>query len=474
MAADRRGRPSSSTWVQWTSLAAAAVVLVVFLLAQGRDTVDVSYGRGSIAESVGDTPAETETVALPSLSELEALVRDRDVVRLPGAIAGWDTQTVEQAIGDDLIRILVAPPGLTREQQQTLSGVQLPESVRDAAEVADEVAVVITVTGTQTSARRVGQAAPYTLNSWRGDFLSGDVTSQILSVIAAARDEPSPEDLDPLAWREPSPAELAPVLTDLREQRWYAAPGTTLHRENEAVTLPSALDVAFPDEDALLVVLPRQPVGRPIPQYGPALHREFPDTPIVVMYGWWMEYHGPRGAEFADVVAASYYGQYGTVIEPRNLRQRGVLNVYLGRVADVRYSGIFERPLPYRPPDPLRMALPALPWVFGGCVLVFLGLSVRSVLLPPSIRRSTGAPARLTGLTALSIELSGLTRDAGSAALTRAVGRLGAAGSAIGDNLPDATIRSFLDEAERELTTAADALGRRDYRPDRYLQGRLE
>ncbi|WP_432839798.1 hypothetical protein [Dactylosporangium sp. CA-092794] len=70
--------------------------------------------------------------------------------------------------------------------------------------------------------------------------------------------------------------------------------------------------------------------------------------------------------------------------------QGNVLGAYLALVTDVRYAGLFDRPLPYQPFDPLRVALPALPWLFAACVVVFLLLSAAAL---PRRRRPAALPA---------------------------------------------------------------------------------
>jgi hypothetical protein len=142
----------------------------------------------------------------------------------------------------------------------------------------------------------------------------------------------------------------------------------------------------------------------------------------------------------------------------------------------VRYAGLFDRPLPYRPADPLRVALPVLPWLFVACAGVFFALSVRSLLRPlrrPRSRREPGTPARLAGLTALAVEMSVLTDRRSEAALTRGISALTAAREALDDDLPDAHVRDLLTGAEAELDEAARLLPYPGYRPADYLRERL-
>ncbi len=105
--------------------------------------------------------------------------------------------------------------------------------------------------------------------------------------------------------------------------------------------------------------------------------------------------------------------------------------------------------------------------------MVFLALSTRSLLGPRRGPRSAGVPARLAGLTALAIEMSGLTDEKSDPALTRGITKLRAAGDALAENLPDGHVRTLLDNAEAELDDTAWTLGRNDYRPYNYLRGRL-
>jgi hypothetical protein len=189
------------------------------------------------------------------------------------------------------------------------------------------------------------------------------------------------------------------------------------------------------------------------------------------MVGTWIRYHGPQAADFADVAAAAFFGGSGSALGRYTYPQGDVLAAYLGTVADVRYSGLFDRPLPYRPVDPVRVALPALPWVFAACVVAFLSLSVRPLLRPPARLRRGGTSARLAGLTALAVEISALAPAAPE--VTRAIGQLRAARSALDDDLPDRHVATLLDRAQAALDAVGRALEFPGYRPADYLRGRL-
>ncbi|WP_254910038.1 hypothetical protein [Micromonospora sp. NBS 11-29] len=143
----------------------------------------------------------------------------------------------------------------------------------------------------------------------------------------------------------------------------------------------------------------------------------------------------------------------------------------------MRYAGLFDRPLPYRPFDPLRVALPALPWIFAGCVAGFVVLSIRTVRGTgrgrPGEGGPGGTPARLAGLSALAVELSLLTDAHTDPALVRGVGRLRAARDAIDDGLPDRHVRGLLADAAAELDAVARDVRMPGYRPDVYLRTRL-
>jgi hypothetical protein len=442
---------------RWGFLAVAVLVLVVFLLAQ-RQGVDVSYGRSPASAAVPEGSAgELSDATVPSAAEMTAMVAAAPVVRLPGSVAYWDEQRVREAIGGRDVRILVAPPGLDEAER---------ERVRDVEDA------TVRVLGLEVSGG-LYQASADTLPGWRAQFATGDVTNLLVTLIAALGDDgPTPPDVDGLRWRDPDPAELAAVTADLRATGLHVAEGATL----TAVPAKSAA-TAFPNGDALYVALPRQPHGHPVPRYGPALTRIFPDRPIVVLYGAWIEYHGPHGEEFAEVTGASFYGQFADRLSRYDYPQDNVLSAYLARVTDVRYAGLFDRPLPYRPVDPLRVALPALPWLFAGCVVVFLALSARS-LWPGAGRAGTvvggpGTVARLAGLTALAVEMSLLTDRRSDAGLARSVTKLQAARSALDEGLPDQHVDTLLADAEAELDDTARTMGVAGYRPTLYLRERL-
>ncbi|WP_431917880.1 hypothetical protein [Micromonospora wenchangensis] len=439
--------------VRWALLGIAVLVLVVFLLAQRQQGIDVSYGRSPSSTAGVDTggAGTSEQATVPSVDEMTALVAAAPVVRLPGSVAYWNEQRVRAVAGDT--RILVAPPGLDKDER---------ERVRDVENA------TIRVIGTEVSGGFY-QASSDRLPAWRAQFATGDVTDLLITLITALRKEPTPTDRDELRWREPSGPELSTVLTDLRATGRHIAPGATLTDVPE-----TAARNAFPD-GAWYVALPVQRYGEPLPRYGPALSARFPDQPIVVMYGLWIEYHGPGAADFAELAGASFYGQFANLLSRTDYPQRNVLGVYLNRVTDIRYAGLFERPLPYRPADPLRVALPALPWLFAGCVAAFMALSARSLRRPEGrlgSRRDT-APTRLAGLTALAVEVSLLTDARSNPALTRGIVKLQAARSAWEEKLPARHVRTLLDEAAAELDDTARQVGIASYRPDNYLRGRL-
>ncbi|GGL19602.1 hypothetical protein [Mangrovihabitans endophyticus] len=467
--------------MRWPALVTAVAVLVVFLAVQ-RQSTDVSYGRSPAA---GDplpegSAGELSEATVPSVAEMTRMVAADDVVRLPGSVARWDQARVRSAAGGTPVRILVAPPGLDAAERDRV------RDVRNAT---------VRVIGTEVTGG-VYQARSDTLAGWRAQMATGDVTNLLVTLIHGIHETTAPADVDALRRRDPTPAELAAVLPDLRRGRTHVAPGATLSRSPAG-----AARAAFAGRPALFVALPRQPFGTPMPRYGPALARVFPDTPIVVLYGSWVEYTGPQAGDFADVAGASFYGQAGDRLGRYAYPQDAVLPAWLNRVTDIRYAGLFDRPLPYRPFDPLRVALPALPWLFAACVAVFLVLSARTarpgMARPgtgrPGTGRSsmartgaarpgaarTGAAARLAGLTALAVEMSALSVTAAGAQgregtragapLTRGMSRLTAAGEALSGWLPDRHVQDLLDDAEADLDEAARALPFAGFRPAAYL-----
>ena len=143
------------------------------------------------------------------------------------------------------------------------------------------------------------------------------------------------------------------------------------------------------------------------------------------------------------MAGASFYAQYGSRLSRYSYPQLNVLGAYLARVTDVRYAGLFDRPLPYRPFDPLRVALPALPWLFAGCVAGFVVLSIRTVRgagrRRPGDLGPGGTPARLAGLSALAVELSLLTDARSDPSLVRASAGCGRPGTRSTTGCPTST-----------------------------------
>ncbi|SFW79948.1 hypothetical protein [Amycolatopsis australiensis] len=440
-------------WPRWILLAVAVAVLVAFILAQ-RQSAQVSYAQApAAADSIPEGSAgELSGATVPTAQQLTAMVKTNPVVRLPGSIATWDERPVRAAIGTADVRILVAPPGLAEDARDRLRQV-------DAA--------TVRVLGTEVTGGAY-QASADRASEWQRQFATGDVTGPLTTLIAALNHQPSPADPPALARRDPTPAELATVTGELRRAGHYTAPGASL------TDFPGSTP-AFGGTQPLYVALPQQPAGQPLVHYGPALAAAFPGRPVVVLYGSWIEYDGPAAAEFAEVATASFYGQFADRLSRYAYPQGNVLGAYLDRVTAIRYAGLFDRPLPYTPFDPLRVALPALPWIFAACALGFLVLSARAVLRPGrrALPGRSAVPGRLAGLTALAVEVSGLTDGPSAASLTRGITQLTAAREAFGERLPDKHVRGLLDAAEAELDTTAKLLGRPDYRPAMYLQGRL-
>ncbi|MGW9477747.1 hypothetical protein ACWGRK_06230 [Saccharomonospora azurea] len=435
--------------LRWGALGLALVALVVFFAAQP-ERPEASFDGGPAANLEGRA-GELSDHSVPSVEDMTALVDEQPVVRLPGSIAVWDDEAVREAIGDAGYRILVAPPGLDEDERDRVADVENAD---------------ITVLGTRVSGgayQVVGDA----LADWRDQFAVGDITDELVFLIRALRDLPEQQGASPdFPWREPTAAELDAVVDDLRDTGLHIAAEATL------TELPAdAAASAFPDTDVLVVALPMQPLGEPVARYGPALTEVFPDTPIVVLYGSWIEYHGPHETEFAEVAATSFYAQFESRLSRYDYPQDNVLYAYLNRVGDLRFSGVFGRPTPQEPFDPMPAALLALPVVFVACVAVFVAVSLRPILGGPSRPRSS--TARLAGLTALSIEVSGLSGRESDPALVRGIATLQAAREAVEEGLPDSHVRSLLNDAEREFAAVAAALGRDDYAPNVYLRSRI-
>src|SRR5690606_36966620 len=172
-------------------------LLITFLVVQ-RQSIEVSYGRSPTLATLAevDTSVGLADVTVPTVEEMTALVEADPVVRLPGAIATWDEQRVQEVIGDAEVRILVAPPGLD-------------EDARDRVRAVENATV--RVIGTQVSGG-IYAALSSTLPEWQAQFATADVTGPLVTLLAALLDTPEPDHDPPLAWRDPTAAELAAVV----------------------------------------------------------------------------------------------------------------------------------------------------------------------------------------------------------------------------------------------------------------------
>ena len=71
----------------------------------------------------------------------------------------------------------------------------------------------------------------------------------------------------------------------------------------------------------------------------------------MVAYGYWFGYSGPF-SENTPVATSAFYSRYGSVLARSDFPQFNALSVYLQQWAQIRFSGLFDRPLPYAPADP--------------------------------------------------------------------------------------------------------------------------
>ncbi|MBE7161973.1 MAG: hypothetical protein INR72_12070 [Williamsia herbipolensis] len=452
--------------LRWGLALVAAATAVLFVAAQGR----LGAADHALDASGSRLSSEQVTVEIPSVAEITSRLRAQPVVRLDGATARFDEDRVLAAIGDADIRILVTPGGLTSEQRQALVRLDpfddLDDSDLDPADPR-RVQVVVRVVGTSVSGDLADVLAD-DLAGWQRQFAQDDVTDRLLTLVAHVRDEPLPADDQVVATRAPTTAELSPVIDGLRADGHWFAPDSGVQE------IPTSAAAAFPDEAPLIATFPVS-TSEPLVDWATAIAEAFPDHPVVTMTGRWLEYRGPDADEFADVAAASFYGEYRRVLGPDVFPAGGVLRVYLARIAELRQSGIFGRPLPAVPFDPLGVALPALPFLFAACAGGFLVLSVvesrRRTTERSGAAHGRSARARMAGLSALLVEVSSLAGSRGSAPIARAAQALQAADDALQSDDRSDTVDDRLDDAAGELTEVADLLQRRDYRPSTFLRG---
>ncbi|GAA1190501.1 hypothetical protein [Prauserella alba] len=441
---------------RWALAGVAILVAVVFLLQQRQGDIDVSYGGSPSSDYEEGDAGELGDHTVPATEQMVRQVQAEPVVRLPGADATWNRQWLREHVDTAGVRLLFAPPGLDERERKRVS------EVAEDPGIADAPFELVTIVGTKVRGG-VYTAEPDDLDGFQRQFAADDVTGLLAAVITGLREGGDPPSPPGLTWREPSGAELGTVAADLERDRLHVAEGATLSE------VPGNAADAFPGTEPMVVALPRQDPGRPVPDYAPALAERFPDTPVVVLYGNYVDYAGPHRGQFYEVATAGVYGMLGDRLSRFDYPQDNVLYAWLNKVTDIRYAGLFDRPLPYQPFDPLKVTMPALPFVFAGCVLGVVVLSVTALRRRPSHGRPP--TVRLAALSALSVEVSGLTTEASDPSLTRAITHLDAARERDGSAAGRRSAHQLLDKAERELTETARLIGRSDYEPRRYTAG---
>lgn len=446
------------------------VLLGTIFIAQQTQQPDTEFKpRESQSEGAATDPDDDPVPPVPSYSAITAEYGDAPIVTLPGApavldaevTAAWMAKANAQAAELDndidrsfveVTRIVLAPP-LHPDAEE---GIEVPENV-------------LLVTGTRAALYPM-VAEPSDFADMARTYAASDVTDAVVSLIAERLDAEAPEH-PALVWREPTEAELTPVLADLQQD------GIAFVGDAEPFAMPDQALEAFPEgQDPLVVVAPAAAAGEPAVGYADAVAAAFPDRPVVTMTGLWLDFAGRYAAEFADPMRASLYGQYARRLQEFDYSQRTVLALGLDRVAQFRHSGMFAQPLPYQPPDPLRLTLPALPWICAGLGLLALIASVVQIARQkgPQIDPVDEATVhRLAGLSELAVEISGLTEGRTKASLLRALTALSEAREVADTMTEDAAVAvDLLDRAEQELDRVATALDRPEYRPSRFLTAR--
>ena len=428
---------------------ALAVLLAVLFFAAQRERSDVTFGGGP----VGTVPVEsTSGASIPSQSQIHALLAADRVVRIDGAVAVYDEAAVLPLLAEYDLRLLLLPPGLSSDQ---VADLDLPIDV-------------VSVRGLETALSPF-VSAPSDENELINAYAGRDVTDSIVSLIAAVKEGPELDPVDRVGWRDPTPDELAAVLEQVGSDGGIAFTDPAARFD-----LPPAAADAFPHTAPVVVVTPYAEPGVPAVDFRAALEDALPDRPIIQLTGQWLSFAG--AATSAEAVTASFYGEYGSRLARADHSQQVVLGAMLDRIAEFRHSGVFDRPAPQPAPDPVRLSLPWLPWVFAAVALAYVGLLIRDRLRPPAptgTRDTADEAAALAGLSELVVELSRLAIARGSPHLDRAGTLLGVAGDAL-DVDDHQRVGQHLDEARTELDRLTADLGLDHLRPDAFLAGRWQ
>lgn len=460
MAESDEGRrdPLLGTVIQWTAAVLALLVAAVFL------SVQVQQPSGTFGKDPHQPAPIVElysVTSVPAADELNDLLEANRIVRADGAAARIDDAKVLPLLEQYDVRLLVLPYGVSAKRTT---------AIIEALDTPDHPTVVV-----QGLEGHFGGYAA-TPGDWvelENTLLAGEATGAVIDLIKHVNgDRQSAERAIPqVTWREPTDAELDSVAADLADDSMAVIDGAT------AFPMPATVEEAFADGAVPLVVVSTTP-GDPsaVPRYADALAERFPDRVIVTVTGRLVDIAGAGTEGFRTALNASFYGTFVDDLMAGEMAQGVLLAHYLRRTAEFRLSGIFDRPMPYVPTDPLDLTLPALPWVSLGLAGVFTAMSIRRVRdaasASPADPPTAEQLSELAGLSALSIEVSGLVDTAQRRRFARAASRLTAARDAIEDGLPSSDVQSDLDAARELFTAVADDMDRPDLRPEAYVDGR--
>ncbi|GAB3307883.1 hypothetical protein GCM10027298_29530 [Epidermidibacterium keratini] len=392
----------------------------------------MTYGAGPEAPALEASAQQP----LPTYAEIEQQYGDQQIVRLPGAVATVDEQLVTQWLETaGASRVLLLPP---------LS----PDAPR--GETYDAPRDVVVVTGTMATFQSLGTSSSTTAEFQR-KFALGDVTADVVALLANAVDEQAPE-TEPAPTREPTAEELSAVVADLSDDGMAFVGGAEPFERPEAEPFES---------EPLIVVAPYPAPGEPIVDYAAAVGEAFPDRVVVTMTGLWVDYAGEEIDDAAPAIAASFYGRTEERLSSYGYPQQNVLAANLATAEQFRAGGMFDREIPYVPADPLYLTLPVLPWLCAGLAVVALGATLIPGRRPDGVELtlSPEAAARFAVLSDLAVEVSPHVTDEARPPYVRGSRALVEARDALADPTTTAEdVDVLLDRVDEELTSVADAI----------------
>lgn len=344
--------------------------------------VDSAAATGS-ADRVGAADGDQPSVAGWQLDDAKAAVAADVISRVDGAPGYIDVASVSKALAGSDIRVVFLPfTGLGKAERDAAStqNTDLDSWASGAGYRLIEVRGL-------SVAFSPFVVSPSDLPELEPVLAQFNVTHQVLFAVAHLLEKEEPGDtVNP----QPVVADAVVVQTigdALAAGGVYNEPGMASPeaRSDSWATAGTGLAVRA-------AFLPATTPGQPLNDLIGPLHARFPDDVVIVARGRWLDAAGPD----QDVVHSALlwvYGSYEDKVLEWEISPGTLVRLTAEQIALLRTGVTSGETAPAAPADPVASASAALPWIFGGVVVVVV-IGSSAYFVTRTVRRHTDATDR--------------------------------------------------------------------------------